>query len=162
LSEQHHSYNFDIVHIKQLGGTRFMGYALIAQAAMIKAGQSSNLHASVHWENEGVFAVLRYPEELQIDDPEIIGMITFSDEKWRSQFYIGLGFVTPRFRSDHVYKVLWNRLVEIAQDRGVPAISGTTYANNHVMRETAKKLGRKEVGIVLEFDVPERRLNPVQ
>lgn len=153
-------YIFDIEHVKQLGGSRFMGYAMQAQAAMVKEGQASDRHLNLHWENEGVFAILREIEELKHGGdsaPMIIGMITFTEQKWANCLSIGLAFVPPRFRNNGVYGSLWMRLVELAQDRGVSTIDSTTFAKNSVMREVAKKQGRVEKGIVLEFEVPAKQ-----
>lgn len=149
-------YQFDIVHVKQLGGSRFMGYAVQVHAAMIKEGQASERHLNLHWENEAVFAVLRGSVDAP-GGPMIIGMITFTEHKWGDYLAIGLGFVTRRFRSDGVYTALWNRLVELAQDRGVASITGTTYASNWPMRKVAEKHGRRESAVVLEFDVPAKQ-----
>ena len=155
-------YKIDLVHVKQLGGTRFMGYAIQSHAAMIKEGTASDRHLNLHWENEGMFAVLREEGEWKSPDgPIIVGMITFTDQQWSRCLQIGLGFVTRRFRLDGVYTAMWNRLVELAQDRGVGTISGITYASNEAMRSVAQKHGRREKGIVLEFEVPTKAQQPI-
>ena len=131
--------------LKQLNGHPAVGVALRAHADMITKGLATDTHCMVGWDD---LAVVAYEGE------EIVGIITFGDAAWISQLSIKIGWVSPERRKHGIYRKLWQRLVEYAQEKERAEIVGTTLVENTAMRAIAKQLGRIEHSINLAFPVP--------
>jgi L-amino acid N-acyltransferase YncA len=62
--------------------------------------------------------------------------------------------VIPECRGLGIYRLLFAALVEKARELKRPTIWSATAANNHHMRDVAKKQGRVEVAVTFRFEVP--------
>jgi GNAT superfamily N-acetyltransferase len=82
------------------------------------------------------------------------GLITYEHVKYRKMLWIHLGYVAPEFRGRGIYRLLWTRLIAIAQKLGAVQIQGGTHVGNASMLACAKALGRKELFITTQFAVP--------
>jgi len=87
------------------------------------------------------------------DENTPIGIITYEVQKHSKSYYILLGYVSPNSRQQGVYRLLWNALVARAKEEKINKIVSSAHVNNKAMREAAKKLGREESGVILNFQV---------
>jgi len=85
---------------------------------------------------------------------EPAGVMTYRHDLVMKEFSVGLGYVLPAYRRLGLYGRLWDALVARAQAVGVPRISSHTFLGNAAMRAVARRQGRTETLVSLDFDVP--------
>jgi RimJ/RimL family protein N-acetyltransferase len=85
-----------------------------------------------------------------------VGVLTFAHIEHLKSFDIRIGYVLPQFRRHGVYMELWNALVALAQEEKIEAIESSTAMENKAMRAAAAKMGRRERGVLLTFEVPKK------
>jgi GNAT superfamily N-acetyltransferase len=101
----------------------------------------------INWDDEAILALVN-------GDPA--GVMSFSHIKWERVIWVKLGYVLPEFRRQGVYRAMWNRLVEIAQQRKVPEILGATSVRNAAMQKTMHRLGRTAFALQYRYKVVDK------
>ena len=151
-----------ILHVDQLGGAPWDLYRHVI-AAHTEMMNARTVHkptsyakyvlicdladaVPIHWDQRAVVAIEEY-----MHPPDLLGFIIYGRVEYIKQYNISLGYVHPLRRHQGIYRQLWDVLVEKARDKGYRKIYGTTKVDNVLMREIAKKLGRVEESINLEF-----------
>ena len=132
-----------IIHYEGLDATPIVGMALRARAEGIEEGSFPDV--GLHWSYNGIGAWV---------DGELAGIIVWHEEKSNKRLWLQQGYVAPAWRGKGIYSHLWNALVEKARELKQPSIGSGTRFNNDRMRAVAKKQGRRETSVILEFDVP--------
>ncbi|MEJ0047025.1 MAG: GNAT family N-acetyltransferase [Rhodospirillales bacterium] len=92
------------------------------------------------------------------DDDAAIAVLSYINQKWSNSLFIVIGYVIPSRRRTGIYRALWEAIVARAREMKIPKVVGATHPNNKAMRATARRLGRREVGIVLSFHVEAKDL----
>lgn len=134
----------NIVHVKQLGGTRYMMEAVHAHSMLLREGRSDEYAQLVSWSDEAIVA---------LDGEQCAGVLTFLKTDHTNGFSVCLGYVLPEYRRQGVYRRMWDCLVEEAKARSVAYIWGVVRVNNEDMREVVKKLGREEESVNIRYKV---------
>lgn len=131
--------------VDQIGGSRATPIAVAGWHYLHQNGLVNNNTWAVNWDDEAIIGVNL------ADRP--IAILIFSHQKWLKTIYVKLGYVEADFRRKGVYGKLWEKLVEIAQERNVPYIEGATMLQNAAMRSQAKQMDRVEYGVMLRYEV---------
>lgn len=88
-------------------------------------------------------------------EQDIVGVLTYQHLAYMKELHVGVGYVEPAWCRNGIYGLLWAELVRRARDLKVVAVSSTTHIGNAAMQTVALRQGRREIGIVLRYDVPE-------
>lgn len=132
------------ISIPQIGGTRFCGYAIIANAELLKENLADWDIPQVSWDDRAVVALTG---ELASPDSAVIGLITWQKVEWRKECTIKLGWVDPLFRRQGIYQLMWQRLCKDATEAGLTVITSAVKTTNLPMRQLLRKLGREEEAV---------------
>jgi GNAT superfamily N-acetyltransferase len=84
--------------------------------------------------------------------PPVLGVLLWTpqeDGSWNTE----LGFVTPSYRKQGIYELMWDCVVHKAREAGVKYIEGGTTIDNDGMRAVMEKLGRKATHVIYGFEV---------
>lgn len=82
-----------------------------------------------------------------------IGVISFCAVEHAKYMLVRIGYVQAPHRQQGVYKMMWERLVHITRDRGLPLIMGATRPNNTASMAMMRHLGRYQHSITYAYDV---------
>lgn len=85
----------------------------------------------------------------------LAGCIVFMVDPEDESIWIYLSFVHPPCRQLGVYRGMWTRLVQEAQERKIKTIIGGTHHSNKTMQEVMERTGRKLTFLNYQFEVPE-------
>lgn len=96
-------------------------------------------------------------DEAEESGRRAVGVLAISDMDWCGTYNINLGYVIPEYRQKGVYTVLWNVLVDLAQQKNYGTIEGSTHSDNDPMRAHMKKMGREETSRNFVFVVPHEK-----
>ena len=135
-----------IKHYKNLARTPALPLVVVGWSELIKNNHVLNA-VLVFWDDEALVAFCK-------NRP--VGVLTYIFIEHLKCFDIRIGYVVPEFRRQGIYEQLWQALVKRAQDQNVLAIESSTAMENKVMRDFAKKMGRRERGVLLTFEVPQK------
>jgi GNAT superfamily N-acetyltransferase len=127
-----------------LNHTPAIGVAVKAWAELNAAGLSDNI-VLIHWQQKAFVA-------FAANKP--VGIIVFEHQEYLKTISVAIGWVENEYRKQGIYHAMWKALVAKAQKLKAVKIVGITRPENSAMLLTAKALGRKEIGIYLDFDVP--------
>jgi GNAT superfamily N-acetyltransferase len=136
-----------IEHYDGLNRTPALRLALVGQLELFDLGLAANV-LNVSWDHQ---AFVAFDEE-----DRAIGVLTWAHQKWSNSIDIAIGYVVPHERRQGVYGRLWDALVAKAQEQKVPVIMSSTHKGNLPMRRSAMAQGRQELGVVLQFAVPQK------
>ncbi|WP_028732080.1 GNAT family N-acetyltransferase [Rhizobium leguminosarum] len=84
---------------------------------------------------------------------KIVGIISYDTLEYNQSIFIYTGWVDPEHRRKGIYRQLIGKLKEIAAEKNVVRITGSTAFNNNDMQAVMTKLGRRPVAIVYEMDL---------
>jgi len=125
--------------------------AVRAQAELISKGfADSRAEISASWE-----CVLVAVEQGREFVPA--GMISFAHDAPIGRMWLQLSYVVEEYRGRGVYKLMYNAVRTIAQQRKCRTIESATHIKNTAMRAIGKKLGRTEEFVIM---VDELELEP--
>ncbi len=142
-------------HYDCVNNTPAFRLAIAAQEDMVAEGFASETIV-IRGDSPVLVAFFDNPEnEPRIKVPA--GFITYTHNRGNRSIALNVGWVKPDYRRRGVYRTLWERLVEKAQELGAVKILGGTHVANARMRAVGRALGRYEVFVEMAFDVPERR-----
>lgn len=98
----------------------------------------------VFWDN---WAIVAFSGKIPI------GVLTFAKSDWQRELYINIGYVLEPWREKGIYRLLWDEIVKWGKELKLACVNGSTAASNEHMRAVAKKLGRREDGVSLRYDL---------
>lgn len=134
-----------IEHFDGINRTPALRLLLVAHLELMDLGLMEPV-CQVGWDNQ---AIVAFDEENRA-----IGVLSWSHAKWSKTIDVGIGYVVPHERRQNVYGRLWDALVAKAQELHASVILSNTHMSNTAMRRTAKAQGRRELGVILRYDVP--------
>lgn len=91
-------------------------------------------------------------------DGVVVAAMAFTHSKWQRQLFVNMGGTHPDHRRQGHYRALWERLVEIAQERDAKTIASGYGIDNLASAAMHKALGRPVFGIATRFDVPQKEV----
>ena len=102
-----------------------------------------------------VITILNYDDEALLARVEGVpaGVLTFTHQKWDRSIFVKFGYVLRARRRQGIYRALWDKLVEIARERKVPEILGSTAVSNSAMQGVMARLGRTAFALQYRFKV---------
>lgn len=134
-----------IEHVKQIGGTSIMAYAIRSHAALLDAGLGDGYAQLLSWDQEAIVTT---------DGDLPVGIIIFMENRGFRAINVYLGWVESSHRGLGIYRRMWDELVRVARTRdGIARIQGVTKVENEAMRAVAKALGRVEESINLNYEL---------
>lgn len=132
-----------IDHYIGVGNTPANIYALKAYCELIEIGWADNT-PSLNWEDNAITASL---------DGAVVGVIIWAKQPWSKSFIIKMGYVSPGFRKNGIYKMLWQEAIKKAKEEKMVEILGATHIDNETMRSVAKSQGRAEYAVMIKFPI---------
>lgn len=83
-----------------------------------------------------------------------VGVLTWVYFENTRTVWVWQSYVKPEYRGRGIYRKMWHAMVEYARDElKARKIESGTHVNNTVMRKVAEKMGRREIAVVLSFDL---------
>lgn len=76
----------------------------------------------VAWDNESIVSFM---------GPAPVAVMTFAHQEWSNNLTILLGYCEPEFRGKGYYHALWDKIVEIAQERNCTRITTASHPDNY-------------------------------
>lgn len=89
---------------------------------------------SANWSNQALVAFL---------NNEPVGIICVEEEDRTKNWSISLGYVSLGYQQSGIYTEMWNRLLEIAKEKGVPVIWSSVHMDNIPMMRFREKHSQK-------------------
>ena len=88
---------------------------------------------------------------LAVEDGESIGLIIYQTVDWKNKLDLEIGYVRPDRRRAGVYRALWDELIGVAREKGIPVISGATHVDNQEMQAVMSRLDRQLKWLTYEY-----------
>jgi GNAT superfamily N-acetyltransferase len=86
---------------------------------------------------------------------EIVGAIVFYTYHQENDIWLQHGCVKFEYRRFGIYRMLWNRLVEIAQKEGRRSIDAGSYRADHAIVKFNESVGREMMPVAqFHYEVP--------
>lgn len=134
-----------IEHVKGLQGHEVVAFLTRASMDLLDRGFGRPSDIAVNWSEEAFVAY---------DRKQIVGAISYSVSDWDKSLGIHIGYVAESYRGRGLYRSLWQKVVEKAQELGYREIVGASDPYNKLIAEVNAKLGRRVKAIYYTFDVP--------
>nr|CAB4128088.1 NAT_SF domain containing protein [uncultured Caudovirales phage] len=128
----------------QLAGSP--GEVLLVTTALnlLKSGHTPTLN--YNWNAEVLTATV---------DGKCVAALAFQVQAWRRTLFVEMGATEPDAKRQGHYRALWDRLVQIAQERKLSNIESGYVVTNTESEAMHKALGRPVIGHITRFAVPE-------
>lgn len=139
--------NVYLERYKRIGGTRLCAMAIKACNEMIAEGYLDGL--SVHPVVNSDQAIAAHDK----DTHRLVGLLIFRNDEDR-EISVGLGYVVPDHRRRGIYRMMWNELIQFAQENKLERIYSSTNVKNEPMIAFSKKAGRTLRSYNYVFYVP--------
>lgn len=85
----------------------------------------------------------------------VIGVITFAHIEWVDEIFIKIGFVDEAHRQTGIYKAMFARLVEYAQEKKAKVITGGRHVKNLRKQAADEHMHRQPQFVWTKFPVPQ-------
>lgn len=136
----------EILHHKGLNRRGLMAIVAEGWAAILADGNGEDAVCPA-WDQEVIAAIV---------DGKVVGIVTFTVSEWANYLWVHLSYVRPQYRRQGLFRTMFEKLTEIAQEREIPEICSGVSARNTAMQKVNVRLGRKIESLVYSFKVPQK------
>lgn len=81
----------------------------------------------------------------------VVGVIVYYRNG--DEVFVQLSYVLPRWRRTGAFDYLWSEFCERARNSGAKRVRSIVSVDNNVMRDAAARQGRREIGVLINYDL---------